>query len=124
MKMDLNRKLQIVEINQAIEDLGAGEVAVTCFWHLLVRILTDPQLVGEKKQFLASLECAVEARNGFGKGVVTISEMLDGYMTLVDSMMRLHRRFPQLRVARAKNSLVELIRQFESCLQWAHRREC
>jgi hypothetical protein len=124
MDLDTNRQLLMVQINQAIEDIGAGEVAVACFLSLFVRVLTDPQLMEQKQQFLTGLECAVEARNGFGKGLVTISEMLDGYMSLVDSMVRVHRKFPRLRVAKAQNSLVELIGQFEACLQWAHRREC
>ncbi|MBU6453920.1 MAG: hypothetical protein KGS72_19230 [Cyanobacteria bacterium REEB67] len=124
MNLDINRKLQAAEITQAIEDLGAGEVAVYCFWNLLVRVLADPRLVGHKRLFLLSLEAAVEARNGFGKGVVTVSEMLDGYTQLVDAMVRLRRAFPTLRVSAAPQSLLTLVQQFEHCLQWKHRREC
>jgi hypothetical protein len=124
MDLDINRKLQALEITQAIEDIGAGEVAVSCFWNLLVRVLSDPQLAGQKRRFLLNLEVAVEARNGFGKGVVTISEMLDGYTQLVDAMLRLRRAFPALRVSSAPESLLTLIQQFENCLQWKHRREC
>ena len=89
-----------------------------------MRVLADPRLVGHKRLFLLSLEAAVEARNGFGKGVVTVSEMLDGYTQLVDAMVRLRRAFPTLRVSAAPQSLLTLVQQFEHCLQWKHRREC
>ena len=127
MNLDINRKLQAAEITQAIEDIGAGEVAVSCFWNLLVRVLADPQLADQKRLFLLSLEAAVEARNGFGKGVVTINEMLDGYTQLVDAMVRLRRTYPTLRVAtgpQSQLSLLILIQQFDQCLRWKHRREC
>jgi len=107
------------EAMEAIEDIGIGEVAVQCFHVLFVRVLLDPRLLPQKRQFLLGLQSAGAAHKGFGKGAVTVHEMLDSYISLTDVLRRIKRAHPQLKICKGANGMALLIEQIEGCLRWA-----
>jgi len=119
MAANMTVYLNAREAVEAIEDIGIGEVAVQCFHALFVRVLADPRLLPQKRQFLLGLQSASAAHKGFGKGAVTVHEMLDSYASLTDALRRIKKAHPQLKVCKSAQGLALLIEQIEGCLKWA-----